>query len=301
MLGLFLEAADGLRKERTMWEKQERFGLPSIAPVTCAIGAEVSGVDLGLELAADVTASLKRALAEHHVLFFRDQHLDDSAHLALASAFGEPMVHPFEQAMGRSDPLHSIVDKPGGTPDRAGWHTDDSYLTRPPAYAVLRCEVAPAVGGDTGWCNMVLAYERLSRETQAFLAPLRGFHATDQRLLDYVREHLPPDRVADALAAAGNGAEHPIVRTHPETGRCALFFEGNFMTRIVGLSSAESRFVCDLLAAQVQDVSLQCRFRWRAGDVAIWDERTTQHVGSADHVGQLRVLRRCTIVGERPY
>lgn len=275
-------------------------------PVTRAIGAEVSGLDVRAvldadgALSADVVTGLRRALGEHHVLFFRAQHLDDAAQLALASAFGVPMLHPFERAMGRIDPLHNIVDKPEDTPDRAGWHTDDSYLECPPAYAVLRCDVAPDIGGDTAWCNMELAFERLSLETQAFLEKLTGFHATDGGLLDYLRAHLPPDRVREVLAEVGAGAEHPLVRTHPETGRRALYFELNFMKRVVGLSDGESRFVHDLLRAQLLDISLQCRFRWRAGDVAIWDERTTQHTGSSDHAGQLRVLRRCTVAGQSP-
>jgi taurine dioxygenase len=268
--------------------------------LTRAIGAEVKGPDLRAPLSATDAKALRAGLQSHHVLFFRDQHLTDSAHLALAESLGEPMVHPFERAMGRTDPIHSIVDRPGGMPDRAGWHTDDSYLERPPAYAILRCEVTPEVGGDTGWCNMVMAFERLSPELQTFLTGLEGRHETDGGLLDYVRRHLPAERIEEVLEAVGPGASHPIVRTHPDTGQRALFFEPNFMKRIEGLSDLESRFVCDLLAAQVQDVSLQCRFQWRAGDVAIWDERTTQHVGSADHAGERRVMRRCTVLGERP-
>ena len=269
-------------------------------PLTRAIGAEGHGLDLRSPLSATAQEALRAGIGAHHVLFFRDQHLDDSAHLALAEVLGEPMVHPFERAMGREDPIHTIVDRPGEEPDRAGWHTDDSYLERPPAYAILRCEVAPEAGGDTAWCNMVMAFERLSPELQAFLAGLEGIHETDGGLLDYLRRHLPADRIESVLAAVGRGASHPIVRTRPESGQRALFFEPHFMTRIEGLCDLESRFVCDLLAAQVQDVSLHCRFRWRAGDVAIWDERTTQHVGSADHSGERRVMRRCTVVGERP-
>jgi taurine dioxygenase len=280
--------------------QDESAGLPRFAPVTHAIGAEVQDLNLGTQLSREALSAIREALGLHHVLFFRDQHLDDAAHLAFASAFGDLMIHPFEQAMGRTSPLHRIVDRPEDTPDRAGWHTDDSYLERPPAYGVLRCEVAPEAGGDTGWCNMVLAFEGLSAATQTFLVDLQGFHATDGGLLDYMREHLPPARLASAISEVGKGAAHPIVRTHPETGRRALFFEPNFMKRIVGLAVHESEFVCDLLAERVQDVSLQCRFRWRAGDVAIWDERTTQHIGAADHAGQMRVMRRCTVVGERP-
>lgn len=271
-----------------------------LEPITRSLGAEVEGLDLGAALSRETVAAIRTALGAHHVLVFRGQHLDDGAHRALARALGEPMLHPFERAMGRTDPLHSIVDKPEDVPARAGWHTDDSYLPRPPAYAVLRCDVAPAAGGDTAWCNMVAAFERLAPEWRAFLEPLRGFHATDTGLAEYVRAHLPSDRVEAALAAVGAGAEHPIVRRHPDTGRLALFFEPNFMRQIVGLGAAESAFVCAFLAAQVHDVSLQCRVRWRAGDVVVWDERTTQHIGSADHAGSLRVLRRCTVLGERP-
>ncbi len=268
-------------------------------PVTRALGATVTGIDL-TSPGRETGERLRVALTEHHVLFFRGVALDDATHRALAASLGTPMVHPFERAMGRSEPLHKIVDKPEGQPDRAGWHTDDSYLARPPAYAVLRCEVAPEVGGDTAWCNMEQAYERLSERMQRFLAPLRGFHEVDGGLRDYIREHLPPDRVARALEEVGPGAAHPIVRTHPRSGRRALFFEPNFMRRVEGLSPAESAFVCSFLARQVEDVSLQCRFRWQKGDVAIWDERTTQHVGSADHAGSLRVLVRCTVEGEPP-
>lgn len=271
-----------------------------LVTITRRIGAYVRGVDLSQPLAAEAVEAVRAALGAYHVLVFRGQHLDDAAHLALARSLGEPLVHPFERAMGRSDPLHSIVDQPGDVPDRAGWHTDDSYLERPPAYGLLRCDVAPEVGGDTAWCNMVAAFEGLSREMKDFLRPLRGFHATQTGLADYVRAHLPADRVDAALLAVGDGASHPIVRRHPETGRSALFFEPNFMTRIDGLSAAESDFVCGLLAAQVRDVSLQCRVRWGQGDFVIWDERTTQHIGSADHAGALRVMRRCTLEGERP-
>lgn len=270
-------------------------------PSTRAIGAEVVGLDLRAPLSRSSLEAIREGLLAHHVLFFRDQHLDDETHVALAKALGEPMIHPFERAMGRTDPIHTIVDRPGDEPDRAGWHTDDSYLERPPAYAILRCEVAPEAGGDTGWCNMVMAFERLSPALQGFLEGLEGIHETDGGLLDYLRKHLPADRIEEVLSAIGPGASHPIVRTHPDSGRRALFFEPNFMKRIVGLGDLESRFVCDLLAAQVQDVSLQCRFRWHAGDLAIWDERTTQHVGSADHAGERRVMRRCTVIGERPY
>jgi taurine dioxygenase len=135
---------------------------------------------------------------------------------------------------------------------------------------------------------------------QDFLMGLRGIHATEGSLLDYVRTHLPPDRVAETLVRVGSGAVHPIVRTHPVSGRRALYFELNFMRRIEGLSERETHFVRAFLSKQVENVSLQCRFHWRPGDVAIWDERSTQHIGAADHAGQRRVMKRCLVAGERP-
>jgi taurine dioxygenase len=147
---------------------------------------------------------------------------------------------------------------------------------------------------------MQAAFDALSARMQDYLAGLRGIHATGGALLDYVRTHLPPGRVEETLARVGSGAVHPIVRTHPVSRRRALYFELNFMRRIEGLSTEETRFVRGLLARQVENVSLQCRFRWRPGDVVIWDERSTQHIGAADHAGQRRVLKRCLVAGERP-
>lgn len=271
-----------------------------LRPVTAALGAEAFGIDLNGALAEDECDRLRRALNAHLVLFFRAQHVDDAAHLALARVFGEPLVHPFERAMGRSDPLHSIVDRADTEPDRAGWHSDDTYLAQPPSVAVLRCEVAPEFGGDTAWANMCLAYERLSVGMQTYLSGLHGLHETSGSLREYVEKHLPADAARAALELVGPGVAHPIVRTHPESARKAVFLEPSFMTRIVDLPAEESRFVCSFLGRLMDDVSIQCRFRWRAGDIAIWDERVTQHIGAADHRGSRRVLRRCTVAGERP-
>jgi len=273
---------------------------PSFRPVTACLGAVVEGADLARGVDAETMAALREGLARHHVLFLCDQGLDDAAHLALAEALGEPLIHPFERAMGRTDPIHGIVDKPDRAPARPGWHTDDSYLERPPAYGILRCEVAPSSGGDTMWANMAAAWDRLSKPMQCFVDGLVGVHETDGALLSYVEDHLPPERVATALAEVGTGAPHPIVRTMPETLTRAIYFEPNFVSRIEGLTAAESRFVLAFLQRLPEQVGLQVRFRWRAGDVAIWDERTTQHTGTAGHTGELRVMRRCTVVGERP-
>ena len=269
-------------------------------PVSARFGARVEGVDLSERLAPAAATAIRRGLDRFHVLFFPGQTIDDDAHLALAGELGEPLVHPFERAMGRTDPVHGIVDREDRPPAKPGWHTDDSYLASPPSYGILRCEVAPECGGHTLWADMTAALVSLSPALQTFLSGLDAWHETSGALLDYVSRNLPPDRVALAREEVGPGAYHPIVAVHPESGTRSIYFEPNFVTRIEGLSAAESRFVCDFLASLPHRVSLQLRHRWRVGDVAIWDERTTQHTGTDDHAGQLRVLRRCTVVGARP-
>ena len=269
-------------------------------PVTACFGATVAGIDLREEIGPDQACAVREALDRFHVLIFPSQAIDDAAHLSLARVLGEPLVHPFERAMGRSEPIHALVDRADRPPARPGWHTDDSYLAAPPTYGLLRCEVAPSSGGHTLWADMTAAHETLSPSLQTFLAELKGWHATSGALLDYVRAHLPPDRVAHVEEEVGQGASHPLVLTHPESGVRSIYFEPNFVTRIEGLSPAESRFVCAFLNRLPNRVSLQIRHRWRPGDVVVWDERTTQHTGTADHAGQERIMRRCTVFGPRP-
>jgi taurine dioxygenase len=271
-----------------------------LSPTTAALGAEVHDLDLNAPLTEENRAELRSALWHHLVLFFRDQHIDDAGHEALARCFGEPEVHPIRGALGDPSVLHDIVDTPESVPDRDGWHTDVTYMECPPSAAVLRCVQTPEFGGDTLWANMYLAYEKLSQGMQHYLADLRGFHATDASFLDYIKRHLPEDACAKVMKAVGTGASHPIVRTHPETGGKALFVDRSFMGRIEGLDKEESAFVHEFLATRTNDISIQCRFHWTKGAVAVWDERATQHSGAADHRGSARVLRRCTIAGERP-
>lgn len=268
--------------------------------VTAALGAVVEGIDLNVPLGDETRSELRKALLDHLVLFFPEQHIDDEGQLALAACFGEPEVHPIRGALGDDSKLHDIVDGPESAPDRDGWHTDVTYMERPPSAAVLRCEVTPEYGGDTVWANMYLAYEKLSEPMKAYLEGLRGFHATDAAFLSYIQNHLPEDACEKVMDAVGAGTSHPIVRTHPETGCKALFVDRAFMIRVEGLGKDESRFVHEFLSSRASDISIQCRFRWTKGAVAVWDERVTQHAGVADHAGSTRILRRCTVAGERP-
>jgi taurine dioxygenase len=272
----------------------------SATPVTAALGAEIDGIDLKKPISKAAEGELRSALSEFLVLFFRDQHIDDDAQLALAGCFGQPEVHPIRGALGDPSTLHDIVDTAESEPDRDGWHTDVTYMERPPKAAILRCEQTPEAGGDTLWANMYLAYDKLSSGMKQYLADLQGFHSTDGGFIDYVRRHLSEEACEKVMAAVGTGASHPIVRTPRDGNRKSLFVDQAYLNRIEGLSKDESRFMLEFLASRVDDISIQCRFRWTKGAVAVWDERATQHSGSSDHRGNPRSLRRCTIEGERP-
>lgn len=271
-----------------------------ISPITAALGAEVDEINLNVPLSEATQAELRSALGEHLVLVFRNQHIDDEAQLAFARCFGEPEVHPIRGALGDPSRLHDIVDTADSEPDRDGWHTDVTYMERPPSAAILRCEQTPDAGGDTLWANMQLAYDKLSDGMKRYIGDLKGLHATDGGFIDYIQRHLPEDAVEKIMKVVGTGSIHPLVRTHPDTGRKSLFVDQSYLSRIDDLGKDESRYLLDFLASRVSDISIQCRFRWTQGAVAVWDERATQHSGSADHRGTPRTLRRCTIAGERP-
>lgn len=279
---------------------RQEFSILEVRPVTAAIGAEIGGVALADGISDAAAGEIRGALDRYRVLFFREQHLDDEAQLALARVFGDPEVHPIRRAMGSREVLSDIVDTPDSDPDRDGWHTDLTYMERPPGEAVLRCEVMPEFGGDTMWVDMVAIWEGLSAPMQRLLEPLTAFHGTDAGFLEYIRRHLPEDVVEKVGELVGEGAYHPLVRVHPRTGRKSLFIDKSYMSHIEGLSAGESDALQAYLLGLVENPNLQCRFHWKKGDVAVWDERTTQHFGVADHRGSDRVLRRCTIEGERP-
>jgi taurine dioxygenase len=278
----------------------DRISHLEIRPLTGALGAEIGGIHLAEGISEAVAAEIRQALDEYRVIFFRDQHIDDETQLELARVFGEPEVHPIRRAMGNFETLSDIVDTPDSTPDRDGWHTDVTYMSRPPGEAVLRCEVVPEFGGDTMWVDMVAIWETLSEPMQRMLEPLVAFHGTDAGFLDYIQRHLPEDVVEKVMEVVGDGARHPVVRVHPRTGKKNLFVDKAYMSRIEGLTEGESEVLQKYLIGLVENPNHQCRFRWRKGDVAVWDERTTQHFGLADHRGSHRVLRRCTIEGEEP-
>jgi taurine dioxygenase len=270
-----------------------------VQPLTPAIGAEVSGIDLRGPLDDETQAQLRALLTRHLVLFFREQVLTDDEHLAFASTFGTPNVFPTTRARGRDEPLEWIEDTPDSPPKTDLWHTDVAFLAEPPDVAVLQMQLSPPFGGDTLWASLYAAHDALSPAMQELVADLEldlhpgpNFEATTR--------HLYGDEVYERVAAEFAGARHPLVRVHPLTGRLALYLCGAYIRGIVGLSPDESEPLLALLRTKLDDPNLQCRWKWRVGDVAVWDERCTNHRALSDHHPGHRIVRRCTVGASVP-
>ena len=274
-----------------------------VRPVSGALGAEVRGVDLrsvddaGFEQIRDL-------LHEHEVLFFPGAGLSEDEHMAFGRRFGEVAIFPVARLLGATEPRFQVItDGPDSRPTADQWHTDVTWTAEPPDYALLMAQVVPERGGDTLWASMTAAYEGLSPTMQQMIAGLEVVH-DNTAFIEAASAKMTGDGADELFArlrAEYPPVVHPLVRTHPDTGRRALFLGGDFMRRIVGLHAAESRAVLDLLVRHVDDARYQCRWRWTPGDLAIWDERSTNHRSAADHFPQDRSIRRIEIVGSRPY
>ncbi|WP_428963773.1 TauD/TfdA dioxygenase family protein [Micromonospora fluostatini] len=258
-----------------------------------AIGAEITGVDAAGPLGDDVIARIRAALLEHKVVFLRDQRLDYARQVEFAQRFGElTKGHPIF-APPQEKPYLREIDSAQGT--RANhWHTDLTFVDRPPALALLHAVVIPPVGGDTMWANAVAAYHALPTELRDLADRLRVVHSNDSDYTDatVVRDKL--DYVSTIFET-----EHPAVRVHPETGERALVL-GGFATRISGLSPQASRDVLRALQDYVTRPEHTVRWRWRVGDLAIWDNRATQHYAIYDYGTAHRRCERVTVSGDVP-
>ncbi|HEX5389691.1 MAG TPA: TauD/TfdA family dioxygenase [Burkholderiaceae bacterium] len=276
-----------------------------IEPLTCAIGAELVGVNLG-EAARDdaLFAEIKAALLQHKVLFLRDQHITRAEHVAFARQFGELEDHP----VAGSDPDHPglvrIYKNPNQPNDRYenAWHTDATWREAPPMGCVLRCVECPPVGGDTMWANMALAYEKLPEQVKQQIAGLRARHSIEATF----GAAMPIERRL-ALKAQFPDAEHPVVRTHPETGEKILFVNA-FTTHFTNFHTTEhvrygqdytqgGSALLQYLINQAAIPEYQVRWRWQPNSMAIWDNRATQHYAVMDYPPCHRKMERAGIVG----
>ncbi len=268
----------------------------TIDPMTAGIGAEIGGVDLADELPAETIAALRGALLEWKVIFFRDQHrLDRDRHVAFGRAFGDLEVHPLTPKDQEQPEI--FVIPAGGTHKAPGqWHSDVTWRPEPSLGSILRAVELPPIGGDTLWADMGAAYDLLPDATKAEIDGLVALHDFT-RAFGYGR----PPEVQEKMRRKYPTSEHPVVRTHPETGRRTLYVNASFTCGIKDMAPEDGRGLLDRLQRQATIPDVQCRFRWEPGSVAFWDNRATQHIVSNDFLPARRVMERVTIVGDRPY
>ncbi len=271
-----------------------------VDPVTPAIGAVISGVDLSQDLPDAIVAEIRRAYLEHLVVFFRDQQLDPASLVALARRFGDIGYYPFVEGMAGHPEVVEVVKKEDETINFGGlWHTDTAYLERPPLGSLLYAVEVPPIGGDTLFANMYLAWESLSDGMQRLLDGLRGVNSAEKPDAAVTRVNRMTEKPRDAASVVTTAA-HPLVRTHPETGRKALYCSNAHTVHIEGMTIEESRPLLDHLYRVQQREEFGCRFHWEAGSLAFWDNRAAQHNALNDYHGQRRVMQRVTLAGDVP-
>ncbi len=265
------------------------------------IGAEVRGVRLSGILPPAQFAALKSALLTHKVLFFRNQHqLDDAAHEAFARLWGDLVAHPTVPSRDGTQ-LMELDSRHGGRAN--SWHTDVTFELAYPQISILRAVIVPPYGGDTVWANTAAAYDSLPAALKTLAEQLRAIHGNAH---DYAAER-PPIAADNTRAQHYKAmftrrlyeAEHPVVRVHPESGERTLVL-GHFVKRLVGYASTDGNQLLGVLQRHVQRLENTVRWQWQAGDVAIWDNRATQHYAINDYGDQHRVMRRVTIAGDVP-
>jgi len=276
---------------------------PVIRKIAGALGAEISGVDLAGPLDDRVFAEIHAALLEHLVIFFRDQHLTPEQHIAFGRRFGELHVHPYIpnlEGYPEIIKLKSAEDGPGEMAYQSNtWHTDLTYSAEPPMASILYGVTVPEAGGDTMWNNLYAAYEGLSPRMRAFVDDLTATHNIVTSMpANFMEQNWAPDQLK-RLQEMTPPVEHPVVRTHPETGRKCLFVNRNFTSHINELSRFESDSLLRLLYEHIEQPEYVVRFHWREGSLAMWDNRCTQHYALTDY-RSLRVMHRVTVCGDLP-
>jgi alpha-ketoglutarate-dependent sulfate ester dioxygenase len=273
----------------------------TVLPVSGLVGAEVRGVDLSRELDDATVAALWQALLANRVIFLRGQNLDADGQVAFASRFGAlTAAHPTLDGLAEQ-PAILDLDYSAGPTRANNWHTDVTFVLRPPAASVLRAVTLPSVGGDTLWADTVGAYEDLPDELRAFADSLWALHTNDFDYTAALAAGAPDEVIKDAAVFSRTVYRtlHPVVRVHPETGARSLLL-GRFAQAISGLSGDESREVIRLLQARVTRPERTIRWRWAPGDVAIWDNSATQHYATSDYGAAPRRMQRVTLAGQVP-
>ena len=261
-----------------------------------AIGAEIGGVKLRPDLPDAVIAELRRLWLEHLVLFFRNQELTPQELAAVARRFGEVVHYPFLKGLDEAPGVIQVAKLEHETVNFGGlWHSDTAYLAEPPMASMLIAREVPPHGGDTLFASLYAAYDALSDGMKQMLAPLRAVNSSSKAEKSRTREDRGPNEAHRVLEA-----EHPVVRTHPETGRKALYVNGGHTLRFVGMTDAESAPLLEYLFAYQVRPEFTCRFHWEPGSTAFWDNRCALHNPVNDYHGFRRIMHRVTLAGDRP-
>ena len=270
----------------------------AVRPIAGALGVEIDGIDAAQPLGDERIAEVRQALLDHLVVFLRDQRLTPQQQLAFARAFGEPIEYPQLKGLPECPLITPVIKLPHERVNFGGiWHSDTTYLPCPPMASMLYAIETPQYGGDTIFANQYLAYETLSDGLKRTLDQLTGISSSLKADASKTRE--------DALRAAGVEnkvliAEHPVVRTHPETGRRALYVNVGHTAGFKGWTEEESKPLLEFLFRHQTKPEFTCRFHWEPGSLAFWDNRCTQHLPVNDYHGFKRLMHRVTLAGDRP-
>jgi taurine dioxygenase len=257
-----------------------------------ALGAEIRGVDLSKDFPAP---EIRKAFLEHQVVFFRDQKLDPAQFMAFARRMGKPVEYPFVKGIEGFPEVIEVKKLEHERHNFGGiWHSDTAYLQEPPMGSMLLAREIPPYGGDTEFASQYLAYEALSDGMKRMLEPLFAVNSSAKADVTRTRE----DRVKEY--SAHYEAEHPVVRKHPETGRKALYVNFGHTVRLRGMTEQESAPLLEFLFRHQVKLEFTCRWQWKVGDLAWWDNRCTQHNPVNDYHGHRRVMHRITLAGDKP-
>ncbi|MET0313172.1 MAG: TauD/TfdA family dioxygenase [Hansschlegelia sp.] len=274
----------------------------AIRPVAGRIGAEISGVRLSGDLPEATVAAIRAALVRHKVIFFRDQtHLDDQGQEAFGRRFGGLVPHP---TVPSRENTQGVLELDGAKGERASsWHTDVTFAQAYPAISILRSEVAAETGGDTLWANAAAAYDELPEPLKELADKLWALHSN---VYDYVGDKNPTHRAkeglkryAEVFTSQTYETEHPLVHVHPESGERSLIL-GHFIQKLIGFGTSDGRRLLEIFHDHATRPENTVRWRWSAGDVAIWDNRATLHRAIDDYGDQPRIVRRVTVAGVPP-
>lgn len=283
-----------------------------VSPIAGALGAEIAGVDLSRELPDDAMAEIRAALLGHQVIFFRDQKLTPEQQIAFARRWGEILFFPLADGIEGHPEILEVKKTPSDKKNVGNfWHSDQMFQVRPAMVSILYGRVVPSYGGDTMFSNQYLAYETLSSGMKKMLSGLRtvssSAHLKRGGGEDAMGEGKPKlDTIGTGLKVHDPGSarltgSHPLIRTHPETGRKSLFISNGHTHGFEDMTEAESRPLLDYLMKHSTQPEHTCRFRWRAGSLAIWDNRCTQHLALNDYPNETRIMHRITIHGDEPF